>query len=57
MDGRRPARAGAQNPAYRPARPPPDLEEFSDRGHSLTIDAGWPAAAELSLTWLSKQGL
>src|SRR5215471_4278437 len=23
MDGRRPARAGAQNPAYRPARPPP----------------------------------
>jgi pimeloyl-ACP methyl ester carboxylesterase len=34
-----------------------DLEEFSDRGHSLTIDAGWPAVAELSLTWLSKQGL
>src|ERR1022692_4143204 len=24
MDGRRPARAGAQNPAYRPTRPPPD---------------------------------
>src|SRR5262245_38397826 len=23
MDGRRPARAGAQNPAYRPTRPPP----------------------------------
>src|ERR1700733_10487773 len=23
MDGRRPASAGAQNPAYRPARPPP----------------------------------
>jgi len=23
MDGRRPARAGAQNPAYRPPRPPP----------------------------------
>jgi len=23
MDGRRPAQAGAQNPAYRPARPPP----------------------------------
>src|SRR5260221_2411096 len=33
MDGRRPARAGAQNPAYRPARPPPtpltcDTAEF-----------------------------
>jgi hypothetical protein len=25
MDGRRPASAGAQNPAYRPARPPPTL--------------------------------
>ena len=25
MDGRRPAQAGAQNPAYRPTRPPPDL--------------------------------
>src|SRR6266851_139820 len=24
MDGRRPASAGAQNPAYRPARPPPE---------------------------------
>ncbi|MDX6395401.1 MAG: hypothetical protein QOJ73_6464 [Streptosporangiaceae bacterium] len=23
MDGRRPASAGAQNPAYRPAHPPP----------------------------------
>src|SRR6201998_22927 len=23
MDGRRPAQAGAQNPAYRPTRPPP----------------------------------
>jgi hypothetical protein len=23
MDGRRPACAGAQNPAYRPTRPPP----------------------------------
>jgi len=24
MDGRRPAQAGAQNPAYRPTRPPPE---------------------------------
>jgi hypothetical protein len=28
-----------------------------DRGHSLTIDTGWPAVAELALTWLRKQGL
>jgi hypothetical protein len=26
MDGRRPAQAGAQNPAYRPARPLPALQ-------------------------------
>jgi pimeloyl-ACP methyl ester carboxylesterase len=42
---------------YRHSDAVTDLEEFSDRGHSLTIDAGWPAVAELSLTWLSKQGL
>ena len=42
---------------YRHSDAVTDLEEFSDRGHSLTIDTGWPAVAELSLTWLSKQGL
>jgi hypothetical protein len=29
MDGRRPAQAGAQNPAYRPTRPPPDDQPAS----------------------------
>jgi pimeloyl-ACP methyl ester carboxylesterase len=42
---------------YRHSGAVTDLEEFPDRGHSLTIDAGWPAVADLSLTWLSKQGL
>jgi pimeloyl-ACP methyl ester carboxylesterase len=42
---------------YRHSDAVTDLEEFPDRGHSLTIDAGWPAVAELCLTWLSKQGL
>ena len=42
---------------YRHSSAVTDLEEFSDRGHSLTIDAGWSAVAELSLAWLSKHGL
>jgi hypothetical protein len=32
------------------------VEEFADRGHSLTIDSGWPAVAQSSLQWLEKQG-
>jgi hypothetical protein len=34
---------------YRHSGAVTDLEEFPDRGHSLTIDAGWPAVAELAL--------
>lgn len=34
-----------------------DLAEFPDRGHSLTIDHGWPAVAGECLSWLGKQGL
>jgi pimeloyl-ACP methyl ester carboxylesterase len=34
-----------------------ELLEFADRGHSLTIDAGWRAVADASLAWLGKQGL
>jgi pimeloyl-ACP methyl ester carboxylesterase len=34
-----------------------DLHEFPDRGHSLTIDAGWREIAEVSLAWLKKNGL
>jgi hypothetical protein len=42
---------------YRHSSAVTELEEFPDRGHSLTIDAGWAAVAELALTWLSKQSL
>jgi pimeloyl-ACP methyl ester carboxylesterase len=41
---------------YRHSDAVTDLIEFEDRGHSLTIDAGWHEVADASLTWLSKQG-
>jgi pimeloyl-ACP methyl ester carboxylesterase len=41
---------------YRHSDAVTDLEEFPDRGHSLTIDAGWAAVAGASLAWLGKQG-
>jgi pimeloyl-ACP methyl ester carboxylesterase len=41
---------------YRHSDAVTDLEEFPDRGHSLTIDGGWVAVAEAALAWLSKQG-
>ncbi len=42
---------------YRHSPAVTDLMEFPDRGHSLTIDAGWREIAEASLIWLEKQGL
>lgn len=42
---------------YRHSGAVTDLVEFADRGHSLTIDAGWPEVAEACLAWLNKQGL
>jgi pimeloyl-ACP methyl ester carboxylesterase len=42
---------------YRHSSAVTELEEFSDRGHSLTIDSGWREVADLCLTWLAKQGL
>ena len=42
---------------YRHSDAVTDLEEFPDRGHSLTIDAGWSAVAEAARAWLTKQGL
>jgi pimeloyl-ACP methyl ester carboxylesterase len=29
-----------------------ELRQFPDRGHSLTIDHGWPEIADAALTWL-----
>ncbi len=42
---------------YRHSSAITDLEEFADRGHSLTIDGGWRDVADLCLAWLAKQGL
>jgi alpha-beta hydrolase superfamily lysophospholipase len=42
---------------YRHSAAVTDLQEFADRGHSLTIDHGWREVAEASLAWLAKQGL
>jgi pimeloyl-ACP methyl ester carboxylesterase len=42
---------------YRHSSAVTDLEEFKDRGHSLTIDGGWREVADACLAWLGKQGL
>lgn len=42
---------------YRHSDAVTDLVEFADRGHSLTIDTGWPEVADACLAWLNKQGL
>ena len=34
-----------------------ELREFDDRGHSLTIDHGWPQVATACLNWLEDKGL
>jgi pimeloyl-ACP methyl ester carboxylesterase len=34
-----------------------ELQEFSDRGHSLTIDAGWGDVAKACLSWLGEKNL
>src|SRR6516164_4333087 len=41
---------------YRDSDAVTDLVEFTDRGHSLTIDSGWREVAEACLAWLTKQG-
>jgi alpha-beta hydrolase superfamily lysophospholipase len=42
---------------YRHSSAVTELEEFADRGHSLTIDSGWREVADRCLAWLAKQGL
>lgn len=42
---------------YRHSSAVTDLEEFADRGHSLSIDSGWRDVADVCLAWLAKQGL
>jgi pimeloyl-ACP methyl ester carboxylesterase len=33
-----------------------ELHLFEGRGHSLSIDSGWPDVAEVALTWFEKKG-
>ena len=42
---------------YRHSSAVTEIKTFPDRGHSLTIDSGWPEIAETCLTWLKEQGL
>src|SRR5262249_30445726 len=42
---------------YRRSTAVTDYHEFPDRGHSLTIDSGWPEVADYALNWLSKHPL
>ncbi len=34
-----------------------EFRQFPDRGHSLTVDAGWAEIAQAALDWLAKQGI
>jgi non-heme chloroperoxidase len=34
-----------------------ELEQFPDRGHSLTIDSGWRSVADRVLAWLERKSL
>jgi non-heme chloroperoxidase len=34
-----------------------EFRQFPDRGHSLTVDSGWPDVARAALDWLEKQGI
>jgi pimeloyl-ACP methyl ester carboxylesterase len=42
---------------YRHSSAVTELVELADRGHSLTIDAGWREVAETCLSWLAGQRL
>jgi hypothetical protein len=34
-----------------------EFHRFPDRGHTLTVDSGWPDVARAALDWLEKQGI
>lgn len=42
---------------YRHSEAVTDIIDFPDRGHSLTIDSGWPEVATTALDWLRRQAL
>ena len=42
---------------YRHSSAEPDLIEFADRDHSLTIDSRWQEVADTCLAWIDKHHL
>jgi pimeloyl-ACP methyl ester carboxylesterase len=42
---------------YRHSDAVTEILGFPDRGHSLTVDSGWPAVAEAALSWLAGRSL
>ena len=42
---------------YRNSLAVTELKQFEGRGHSLTIDHGWPDVARAVLAWLNEKGL
>jgi pimeloyl-ACP methyl ester carboxylesterase len=42
---------------YRDSTAVTELKQFEGRGHSLTVDHGWPELATAVLTWLKSHGL
>jgi pimeloyl-ACP methyl ester carboxylesterase len=42
---------------YRHSSAVTDIATFPDRGHSLTIDSGWPEIADHCLTWIKEHAL
>jgi pimeloyl-ACP methyl ester carboxylesterase len=42
---------------YRDSTAVTELKQFEGRGHSLTVDSGWPAVADAVLQWLKTNGV
>jgi esterase/lipase len=42
---------------YRHSTAATELKQFEGRGHSLTIDHGWPDVANAVLDWLKTSGV
>jgi pimeloyl-ACP methyl ester carboxylesterase len=42
---------------YRHSAAETDIMEFAHRGHSLTIDSGWPGVADACLNWLHQHNM
>jgi pimeloyl-ACP methyl ester carboxylesterase len=42
---------------YRHSAAVTELQQFAGRGHSLTVDSGWPEVADAVLSWLKANGI